>query len=81
MISLTLEIPDDVALTLSTEAIARKITIEQLAIEQLSRVSPSTSEEPRRSYASYFGIAKGQPGALGSVEAIDRYVSEQRNEW
>lgn len=35
----------------------------------------------RRSYASFFGVAKGRPGTHGSPEAADRYIEELRNEW
>jgi hypothetical protein len=33
-----------------------------------------------RTYASFFGSVTG-PGAHGSKEAVDRYISEMRNEW
>ena len=36
---------------------------------------------PARSFASFFGVAKGRPGAHGSREAVDRYIEELRNEW
>ena len=46
----------------------------------LERLTP-TSVKPRRSYVSFFGVAKGRPGAHGSPEAADRYIAELRNEW
>jgi hypothetical protein len=36
---------------------------------------------PKRSYASFWGVGKGRPGAHGSREAVDRYISELRDEW
>ena len=36
---------------------------------------------PRRSYASFWGVGKGSPGAHGSREAVDRYIAELRDEW
>lgn len=42
-------------------------------------IPPATA--PRRSYASFFGVAKGRPGAHGSPEAADLYIAEQRSGW
>ncbi len=81
MTSMTIQIPDDVAEGLMAEAAQRRVSPEQVAAEQLIRLSPASKPEPTRSYASFFGVAKGQPGAFGSVEAIDRYITESRNEW
>jgi len=41
----------------------------------------TTPAAPKRSYASFFGVAKGRPGAHGSPEAADRYIEELRNAW
>lgn len=39
------------------------------------------STPPTRSYASFFGIAKGRPSAHGSAEEADRYIEDLRNAW
>ena len=39
------------------------------------------SERPHRSYASFFGIAKGRPGSHNSPEAVDAYIEDLRSEW
>jgi hypothetical protein len=44
--------------------------------EAMARVR---AEHP--TYASFFGAAKGQPGAHRSPEAADRYIEELRNAW
>jgi len=81
MKSLTVQIPDDVANGLIAEAAQRQISPEQVAAEQLIRMSPASKTKPTQRYASFFGAAKGQPGSYGSVEEIDRYMTELRNEW
>ncbi len=81
MKSLTIQIPDDVADGLVTEAALRHVTPEQLAAERLIEISPKGASKSAPTYASFFGAAKGRPGAHGSVEAVDRYVAEQRSEW
>lgn len=81
MTRLTIQIPDDVAQGLKAEAAKRDVPFEQVAVERLISASPESGTKPVRSYASYFVAAKGQPGAYGSVEAIDRYITELQNEW
>ena len=81
MTSLTIQIPDDVAKGIMAEAAQRHVSPEQVAAEQLIRLSPASKPKPARTYASFFGVAKGQAGAYGSVEAIDRYIAESRSEW
>ncbi len=81
MTSLTIQIPDDVAKGLMAEAAQRNISLEQVAAEQLARLSPATrSEAPRVSYASLFGAARG-PGTHTSREEVDLYLAELRAEW
>jgi hypothetical protein len=81
MTSLTIQIPDEVAESLMEEAAQRQVPPEQVAAEQLIRLSPANKPKPIRRYASFFRVAKGQPGSYGSVEAIDRYIAESRDEW
>ncbi len=79
MTSLTIQIPDDVAQGLMAEAAQRHVSLEQVAVEQLIRVSPANKPKPSaRSYASFFGAAKG---VYASPEAVDRAIEEIRNEW
>ena len=79
MTSLTIQIPDDVAKGLMAEAAQRHISPEQVAAEQLIRLSPVSRPGPAgRSYASFFGAAKG---VYESPEAVDRAIEEMRNEW
>jgi hypothetical protein len=52
----------------------------------LERLGPKSSlpageRGTERSYASFFGVAKGRPGVHGSREAVDRYIEELRSEW
>jgi hypothetical protein len=61
------------------EAIER---IFQAGLEMFVRDTPSPSSAesaPTRSYESFFGVAKGRPGAYGSPEAADRYIEDLRN--
>jgi len=67
----------------------RQITPEQV-LEQivdeglkatLQSTPPAAEAKSRRSYASFFGVAKGRPGAHGSPEAANRYLEELRSEW
>ncbi|WP_025226824.1 hypothetical protein [Fimbriimonas ginsengisoli] len=81
MTKLTIQIPDEVAQGLEIEAAQRHISLEQVVAEQLIRLSPANKPKPIHRYASFFGVAEGRPGAHGSVEAIDRYVEDQRSEW
>jgi hypothetical protein len=81
MTSLTIQLPDDVAKGLIAEATQRHISPEQVAVEQLIRLSPASKPKPARSYASFFGVANGRPGAHGSPEAADRYIEEIHSEW
>lgn len=32
-------------------------------------------------YRQFWGAGKGQKGAFGSVEAVDQYIRELRDEW
>ena len=81
MKSLTIQIPDAVASDLVAEAAQRNVSPEQVAAEKVIRLSPAGHSMPARSYASFFGAAKGQPGSFGSVEAVDRFIAESRSEW
>jgi hypothetical protein len=78
MTSMTIQIPDDVAKGLMAEATQRHISPEQVAAEHLIRLSPASKPKPARSYASFFGAAKG---VYASPEAVDRAIEEIRNEW
>ncbi len=78
MTSLTIQIPDDVAKRLMAEATQRHISPEQVAAEQLIRLSPASKAKPSRSYASFFGAAKG---VYASPEDVDRAIEEMRSEW
>jgi len=79
MTSLTIQIPDEVAKGLMAEAAQRHVSPEQVAAEQLIRLSPANKAKPSaRSYASFFGAAKG---VYASPEAVDRAIEEMRNEW
>jgi hypothetical protein len=78
MTSLTIQIPDEVAKRLMAEAAQRHISPEQVAVEQLSRLSPAGESAPTRSYASFFGAAKG---VYRSPEDVDHAIEEMRSEW
>jgi hypothetical protein len=79
MTSLTIQIPDDVAKGLIDEAAQRHLSPEQVAAERLTRLSPASKPKSSgRSYASFFGAAKG---VYASPEAVDRAIEEIRNEW
>jgi|GEM_PF-6723715 len=81
MTSLTIQIPDELAQGLVAEAVQRHISPEQVAAEKLILLSPPSQPKPTPTYKSFFGAAKGQPGSYGSLEEIDRYLTELRNEW
>jgi hypothetical protein len=62
----------------SHEALDRVL---QAGLEKLTPPAPPSEKGKERSYASFFGSIKGTPGAHGSKEAVDLYISELRNEW
>ena len=81
MTSMTIQIPDDVAKGLVAEAAQRHLSPEQVAVERLIRLSPTSEHSSARvSYASLFGAAQG-PGTHKSREEVDRYIAELRAEW
>jgi len=47
----------------------------------LTQMSPALNEPPpARTYASFYGVLAGRPGAHGSKEAVQRYLAELREE-
>lgn len=78
MTSMTIQIPDDVAKGLMAEAAERHISPEQVVAEHLIRLSPAIRPKSARSYASFFGAARG---VYESPEAVDHAIQEMRNEW
>lgn len=80
-----LHIPDNSREAQVIEAIMNRdhVSPEEAIRAALRGISIETgpATAPRRSYASFFGVLKGRPGAHGSKEAIDRYIEELRNEW
>jgi N-acetyl-gamma-glutamylphosphate reductase len=75
MHDLTIQIPDDVAADLIAEAARRHVSPEEVAAEQVIRLSSASRPKPTRTYASYFGAAHG---VYGSPEAVDRAIEEMR---
>ena len=81
MTSLTIQLPDDVAKDIIAEAVQRHISPEQVAVEQLTRLSSSSKTQPTSvSYASLFAAAEG-PGTHKSREEVDSYIADLRAEW
>ena len=55
--------------------------LERLVDEGLRATTGELATPPRRSFASFWGVGRGRPGAHGSREAVDRYIAELRDEW
>jgi hypothetical protein len=81
---MALEIPSRYEPKIEQIAQAQQITrgeaIDRILDAGLERLTTQDAH-PRRSYASFFGVGKGRPGAHGSPEAADKYIQELRNEW
>ncbi len=88
---MTFDIPQQYEPTIQEFALTQHISTEE-ALDRIIQAgleryvptdrTPVDSDLPRaRSYASFFGVAIGRPGAHGSREAVDRYIAELRNEW
>lgn len=69
-----------IALVAQAQHISTDEAIDRILDAGLDVLVPQTNQ-PRRSYESFFGVAKGRPGAHGSPEAADRYIEELRNAW
>jgi len=65
---------------ITPEEVLTKI-VDEVLKTTLQNEPTGEAEAPKRSYASFFGVAKGRPGAHGSPEAADRYIEELRNAW
>ena len=86
-----LHIPEDsqrgqvIQMLIAKQHISPEEALERIVDEGLKSTlqnkSTGAAIAPRRSYASFFGVAKGRPGAHGSKEAADRYIEELRNAW
>jgi hypothetical protein len=83
MRAITIQIPDEVADRLEAEAQARRITLEAVIEDRVLAMQqpdhhPST---PPGFYGSFWGAAKGKPGAHGSFDAVEKYIGNVRSEW
>lgn len=80
MAEIVLNLPDELVERLRAEAERRHTTPESLLAEHVAAY-PLQTEVPRQSVASFWGIGAGRPGSHGSVEAVDSYIRELRDEW
>lgn len=82
MARIVLDLPDELLARLRTEAEAKHTTAEALLARHLAENPPrSAFVPPSGYYAAIWGAGAGCPGAHGSVEAVDRYIRELRDEW
>lgn len=82
MARLVLELPDELVERLRAEAARRHTTAESLLARHVAANPPQpTFVPPPGYYASLWGATAEGPSAHGSVEAVDQYVRELRDEW
>lgn len=68
--SMTVNVPDDVARRLEAAAAARGVTVEELAAEVLTDHVPDVGEAPRRRHLSFGGIGASQHGISHQVDEL-----------
>lgn len=81
MAQVLLDLPDELVARLRAEAETQHTTVEQILAQHIAANPPTQTEAPRLSAASFWGVGAGRAGAHGSVEAVDAYIRELRNEW
>ena len=68
--SLTVNVPDDVARRLVAAATARGVTVEELAAEVLTDHVPDVGTAPRRRQLSFAGIGASRLGISHRVDEL-----------
>ena len=68
--SMTLNVPDDVARRLQSAAAARGVTVEELAAEVLTDHVPDIGAAPRRRHLSFAGIGTSRHGISHQVDEL-----------
>jgi len=76
--TVTLIVPDELAQRLQAAAVARGVSVEQLAVEILSRVdAPAPDGEPETALESFLGTGAGN-GARFDIHDARRDLAERR---
>lgn len=81
MARIVLDLPDELVASLRAEAEKAHTTAEALLARHVAANPPKTVKAARLSAASFWGVGAGRPGSHGSVEAVDAYIRELRDEW
>lgn len=68
--SMTVNVPDDVARRLEAAAAERGVTVEELAAEVLTDNVPDVSGVPRRRHLSFAGIGASKHGISHQVDEL-----------
>lgn len=68
--SMTVNVPDDVARRLEAAAAARGVTVEELAAEVLTDNVPDIGAAPRRRHLSFAGIGASKHGISHQVDEL-----------
>ncbi|MDJ0770489.1 MAG: hypothetical protein QNJ12_16975 [Ilumatobacter sp.] len=68
--SMTVNVPDDVARRLEAAAAARGVTVEELAAEVLTQNAPAVEAAPRRRRLGFVGIGASEHGISHRVDEL-----------
>jgi plasmid stability protein len=68
--SMTVNLPQEVARRLETAAAARGITVEELAAEVLSDNAPAIEVVPRRRHLGFVGIGASKQGISHQIDEL-----------
>ena len=68
--SMTVNLPDDVARRLEAAAAARGVTVEELAAEVLSDNAPAIDPAPRRRHLGFVGIGASTHGISHQIDEL-----------
>lgn len=81
MAQIVLDLPDELVARLRADAERAHTTVEQALSRHVVANPPQETEVPPLSAASFWGVGAGRPGSHGSVEAVNAYIRELRDEW
>ncbi len=68
--SMTVNVPDEVARRLEAAAAARGVTVEELAAEVLSDYAPAIEAAPRRRHLGFVGIGASKQGISHQIDEL-----------
>ncbi len=68
--SMTVNVPDEVARRLEAAAVARGVTVEELAVEVLTDNAPAIKAAPRRRHLEFVGIGASKDGISHQIDEL-----------